>query len=408
MTVAHAKNLATSHAGHPFVSDADDDPRVFADAIAAELAKTAAARDEAGGTAKRERDLLRASGLLNLVIGRGEGGPGAPWSVAFEVVRRIARADSALAHLVGFQYLMLATVRLFGTPDQWRPLHETTVRERWFWGNALNPLDRRTVIVGAPGERRLRGTKSFSSGSVDADRLIVSAFPEGGGGIVVAALPASRAGIVVRGDWNAIGQRQTDSGSVEFNDVAIAEDEILRTPGPLGSTFASLRPLIAQSVLANVYLGIAEGALAEARAYTQREARAWPAAGVAAATEDPYVLARYGEFHLAVESARVLTEKAGLTFDGAFAAEDDLTPEARGETALAIATAKVASARAGLEVAGRMFEVMGARATAGAFRLDRYWRNIRVHTLHDPIDHKVRELGAWALNGAVPTPSFYS
>ena len=55
-----------------------------------------------------------------------------------------------------------------------------------------------------------------------------------------------------------------------------------------------------------------------------------------------------------------------------------------------------------------MFEVTGARATTAALRLDRFWRNLRVHTLHDPLDYKLRELGDWALNGNLPPPSFYS
>ncbi|MCR3834291.1 monooxygenase, partial [Pseudomonas aeruginosa] len=41
-------------------------------------------------------------------------------------------------------------------------------------------------------------------------------------------------------------------------------------------------------------------------------------------------------------------------------------------------------------------------------RLDRYWRNLRTQTLHDPLDYKIRELGDWALNQSPPQPTFYS
>jgi len=50
----------------------------------------------------------------------------------------------------------------------------------------------------------------------------------------------------------------------------------------------------------------------------------------------------------------------------------------------------------------------GARATHGALALDRFWRNLRTQTLHDPVDYKLHELGDWALNGTLPEPSFYS
>jgi alkylation response protein AidB-like acyl-CoA dehydrogenase len=51
---------------------------------------------------------------------------------------------------------------------------------------------------------------------------------------------------------------------------------------------------------------------------------------------------------------------------------------------------------------------MGSRATGGTYRFDRFWRNVRTLTLHDPLDYKVREVGDFALNSRYPTPSFYS
>ncbi|WP_339381395.1 hypothetical protein [Brasilonema sp. UFV-L1] len=55
-----------------------------------------------------------------------------------------------------------------------------------------------------------------------------------------------------------------------------------------------------------------------------------------------------------------------------------------------------------------IFEAMGARATSAQYGFDRYWRNLRTFTLHDPVDYKVRDLGNWALNNESPKPSFYS
>ena len=51
---------------------------------------------------------------------------------------------------------------------------------------------------------------------------------------------------------------------------------------------------------------------------------------------------------------------------------------------------------------------MSARATTRRAGFDRFWRNLRTHTLHDPVDYKLRELGEYALHDVVPTPSFYS
>jgi alkylation response protein AidB-like acyl-CoA dehydrogenase len=387
---------------------AEREALAVARSLAEQFATTAVERDRKGGTPKRERDLLRQSGLLALSIPTELGGWGAPWSEVMAVVRTFARVDGSIAHVFGFQHLMLATVRLFGQREQWQPLLESTARQQWFWGNALNPLDTRTTLHRTDGVLSITGQKSFCSGSPDSDMLIVSALRPPETRLAILALPTSRAGIRVKNDWDNMGQRQTDSGSVELDHVRVHASELLDQPGPLGSVFASLRPCIAQLILDNVYLGLAEGALEQAREYTKSSRRPWLGSGVASATEDPYVLHRYGDMWVGLESARVLTDRAGAQLDQAWARGDDLTPEERGQTALAIATAKVSTTRVGLDVSSQVFDVMGARATTYGAGLDRFWRNLRTHTLHDPVDYKLRELGRYALSAELPTPSFYS
>jgi alkylation response protein AidB-like acyl-CoA dehydrogenase len=384
------------------------DPWGALERTVAALGATAVERDRVGGTALHERALLRESGLLGLSIPRAYGGHGANWGETMRAVRRIAEVDGSLAHLFGFHHLLLATVRLFGDERQWQEAYRSTASGAHFWGNALNPLDQRTTIrPGAAGAFVVDGTKSFCSGASDSDRLIISAL-DPDRRLVVAAVPTARAGIRILDDWDNMGQRQTDSGTVVFEGVEVAPHEFLRSPGPLGSPFASLRPCIAQLVLANVFLGIGQGALEAARGYTRGQARAWAASGVASASDDPYVLRTYGELWVGLQGAAALTDAAGVALDGAWQRGDAITPAERGAAAVAIAAAKVSTTRAGLDTASRMFEVAGARATTAAARFDRFWRNLRTHTLHDPVDYKLRELGRFALLDEIPTPSFYS
>lgn len=381
----------------------------IAQGLAEEFAKTAAERDLRGGTPKAERDAVRRSGLLALSIPRQFGGLGANWSETLEVVREIAKADSSIAHVFGFQHLMLATVRLFSRPDQWQPWFEQTARKNWFWGNALNPLDTRTVVKKFDGWREFSGQKSFCSGATDSEMLIASAIDESAGGkLLIAAIPSGRTGITLHNDWNNMGQRQTDSGSATFERVRVEENELLLDPGPLSTPFTCLRPLIAQLIFANIFLGITEGAFEEARNYTLHESRPWFLSKAQHANEDPYVLGHYGDFWVGLESVRLLVERAATQLDEAWSKEHSLGSEERAQVAIAIATAKVASTRVGLDLCSRLFEVTGARATHAALRLDRYWRNLRTQTLHDPVSYKIHELGNWALNGTRPTPSFYS
>jgi alkylation response protein AidB-like acyl-CoA dehydrogenase len=61
-----------------------------------------------------------------------------------------------------------------------------------------------------------------------------------------------------------------------------------------------------------------------------------------------------------------------------------------------------------LDVTSRIFQIMGARA-AGKRRnnLDRYWRNVRTFTLHDPIDWKRHTIGKYLLEGTPPPVGWY-
>jgi alkylation response protein AidB-like acyl-CoA dehydrogenase len=377
--------------------------------LAAEFALTAVERDERGGTPKTERDALRQSGLLALSIPAQYGGLGGRWSDTLSIVREFAKVDSSIAHVFGFHHLMLATVRLFSRPDQWQPWFEQTARKNWFWGNALNTLDTRTLVKDFGGWREFSGKKSFCSGASDSEMLIASAVDESAGGkLLIAAIPSGRSGITLHNDWNNIGQRQTDSGSASFERVRVEESELLLDPGPLSTPFACLRPLIAQLTFTHMFLGIAEGAFDEARNYTLTETRAWHKSTAEDVRQDPYVLHHYGEFWVALQGVRLLVERAATLLDQAWAKGPNLSENERGQLAIAIATAKVAASRQGLELCSRLFEVTGARSTHASLRLDRHWRNLRTQSLHDPVDYKLHELGDWALNQSLPIPTFYS
>jgi alkylation response protein AidB-like acyl-CoA dehydrogenase len=103
-----------------------------------------------------------------------------------------------------------------------------------------------------------------------------------------------------------------------------------------------------------------------------------------------------------------LLDRAADDLDRTWHYQEGLSAEQRGNCAVKVAAAKVASGRCALEVTSAAFEVMGARATSARHRFDRFWRNARTLTLHDPLDYKLREVGDWALNGRFPRPSFYS
>lgn len=375
--------------------------------LAKQFAQTAAERDKAGGNPKFERDLIRKSGLLSLAIPQQYGGQGADWKTIFQTVQTIAQVDSSLAHVYAFHHLLIATVQLFAQPEQYQQWFEQTVQQHLFWGNTLNPLDKRTTVQQvSENEFIFHGDKSFCSGSIDSDILLCSGFNDADQ-LLIAVIPTQREGVSFLGDWNNMGQRQTDSGTSHFEQVKVYKDELLLNPGPLSTPYSSLRPLIAQLIFVHLFLGVAEGAFEVARQSIQTQ-KAWSKSLAEQAIHDPYIQKHFAEFYVQLQSVRLLTEQAVEALQAAWNIGEDLTEQQRGQVSIAIATAKIAATNSSLFVTQNIFQVLGARATTAQLNLDRFWRNVRTQTLHDPIDYKYQEVGEWVLTGKVPNPSFYS
>lgn len=379
----------------------------LAEKLSQTFAQTAAKRDKQGGNPKAERDLIRQSGLLSLSIATEYGGQGADWQTIFKTIQIMARTDSSLAHVYGFHHLLIATVQLFSQPEQYARWLQQTVEHNLFWGNTLNPLDHRTSATKISDKKYIfHGDKSFCSGSMDSDILLCSGYdPEGK--LLIGVIPTQRQGVSFLGDWNNMGQRQTDSGTSHFEQVEIHSDELLLNPGPLSTPYSSLRPLIAQLIFVHMFLGVAEGAFQIAKETVQTQ-KAWSKSLVERAVQDPFTQRHFADFYVQLESVRLLAQQASDCLNQAWQTGECLTAEQRGEVALAIATAKIAATNTSLYITQNIFQVMGARATTAQLNLDRFWRNVRTQTLHDPVDYKYQEIGEWVLTGKVPTPSFYS
>lgn len=376
--------------------------------LLAELASTAAQRDQQGGHAAHEKAAIARAGLLPLVIPPQYGGAGASWTDAFAAVRSIAAVDSSLGHLLAFQYLQTATVYLYASDAQRERFLRPTAELGWWWGNAVNPLDHRLHARRSGSGWVLDGEKGFCSGTLGSNMMVVSAHDESTGKPVIAVVPTARYGITVRDDWHPIGQRQTDSASVQFRHVQVAEDEVLAGPETAFTPYQTLRSCLAQNVLVNLYTGIAAGALGEARKHTLQSSRPWFTSGVERVADDPYQIHRFGEMRVQWLAAEALADRAIQRLDRAWRKGPALTADERAEVSLATAEAKVVAHRAALFIGQELFEATGARSTKAALALDRFWRNARTHTLHDPIDYKLRAIGRYALEGLLPDATVYS
>ncbi|HLU58023.1 MAG TPA: acyl-CoA dehydrogenase family protein [Pseudonocardia sp.] len=377
--------------------------------VAAVLAKDALDRDRANAEPVAEARLLRDAGLPALLLPASVGGAGLGWATALRVVREIAVADGSIAQLLGYHYVNVANLWWVGGLGAWGP---RSAAEQWLWGDAVNPTDPDLVLVPDGDGYRLNGRKTFATGVSVGDASVVSGVVESGpdaGTHLLVVVRGDAPGLVPGGDWDNLGQRLSASGSVTFTDVAITPEQVL---GGLGAGAATPRASLVtpaiQAVFGAFYLGVAQGALATARDYTRTTSRPWLLSDSPSATADPYVLATYGRLVAATRAVEALADDVADHLDRADAAGDDLTWEARGELAEHVAALKVVSTDVALDVTNTIFEVTGARATSNKVGLDRFWRNVRTHTLHDPVAYKRREVGDHFLNGTYPEFTLYT
>ncbi|EKN64008.1 acyl-CoA dehydrogenase family protein [Schinkia azotoformans] len=359
--------------------------------------ENAADRDLKGGNPKLERDLIRESGLLKVLIPKQFGGWGESWTDVVQIVRLFAKYDSSLAHVYGYHFVNLITAHLWGNKEQQEFYFSETAEKNLFWGNAFNPIDMKLYARKEKGNFVLNGVKTFCTGSVDSDYLIVSALYENQDHQqFIAIIPTNRQGITVNEDWDNFGQRQTDSGTITFTNVMVKKEEVLQN-GLDSSEFAKLRLNISHFILNHVFLGIMEGALEAAKKYTKTKKRI-RTPNNDSVTGDPIIQRHYGEFYVQLEASKLLVEKTDTLFERLWNKGEAITEEERLELNQAVYTAKAFTTNAGLELTSRMFEVMGSRATANQYRFDRYWRNMRTMTLHYSIDNVIQQLGEWVLH----------
>jgi alkylation response protein AidB-like acyl-CoA dehydrogenase len=398
---------------HPSALEVSEE-RAHWRAVAAELADKLAAdvleRDRANQPPFAEVDLFRQSGLLGLRIPAAHGGAGQDLATTFDVLRIIARVDGSIAHLLGYHYNFLVGSLSDAEPEVKGRVWQQTLAEQWFWASTGSPQDPDLVLEPADHGWTISGRKNFATGSRVADRLFGYVLDPDTGHRLVVTLDPSRPELVRRDDWNMLGQRLSASNGIEFHAYPVTRDDVLIDYGPQGGPpqpSRSLGVLFSQLLFSQLCQAVAEGVLLKARDYTRSSSRPWFHATVPAATEDPYIVQSYGLLASRLQAVAALNERATATLEWAHGRGQQLTLGQRAEVSEVIATSRVVANEVALEVANKIYDLTGARATDNRYGFDLAWRNIRTITLHDPQSYKAAEVGDYFLNGTLPTPSPY-
>ncbi|MFD7445146.1 acyl-CoA dehydrogenase family protein [Streptomyces sp. NPDC059909] len=370
-----------------------------------DLATDAVAREQAGKAPFDEVSRLRESGLLTLLIPAELGGGGADWPTAYAVVREIAAADGAIGQLLGCHYFLSWSARFFTEPSLAAQVERQSAAEQWCWGGGLARQEPPLALARTAAGYVLDGRQSYATGVLVADRLAVRAVrPDNGEPLAVVVDPAHH-GVRIHGDADTFGQRLAAGGSVEFDGVPVAADDVL---GSLSVDEDVLSPLAAMTspvgrlLSAQLRLGMAEGVLAEAREYSRAVHSPWHPAWPVGSPQDPQVLTAYGELTVLTRSASALADQALEAVHGGLGCGEDLSYDEYAEISVLVAMAEAAASRAAQESTARALDIVGARSASSRLGFDRFWRNARTHTLYEPVAHRLRDVGDYFLNGAHP------
>jgi alkylation response protein AidB-like acyl-CoA dehydrogenase len=370
-----------------------------------DLATDAVAREQAGKTPFDEVSRLREAGLLTLLVPAGAGGGGADWTTAYAVVREIAAADGAIGQLLGCHYFLSWSTRFLCGPALVDQVERPSTAEQLAWGGGFARQEPSLRLARKGGGYVLDGRQSYATGVLAADRLAVRAERADTGEPFAVVVDPAHPRVRIDRDTDPFGQRLAAGGSVEFDAVPVAADDVAGSlsadEGVLSPPTALTAP-VGRLLSVQLLLGIAEGVLAEVREYSRAghslRHPTWPAGS----PQDPRMLALYGELTVLTRSASALTEQAVRAVHGSLARGEDLTFDEYAEVSVLVAMAEAAASRAAQESTTRALDIIGVRALSSRLGFDRFWRNARTHTLYEPVSHRLLDVGDYFLNGAHP------
>ncbi len=388
-----------SEAAHVVVDDAD--ALAIAEWLKPLFAADAGERDRDRRLPFAEVDLFSQSGLWGITIPKAYGGAGVSQVTLAKVFATLAAGDPSLTQIAQNSFEIIDVIRQTGSEEQKRELFGAVLAGRRL-GNAFSEFGGKNVeafetkLVRKDDHFIVSGRKFYSTGALFAHLVPIVALDEDGH-VVVAVADRDAEGLEVVNDWSAFGQRTTASGTVNLQAVSIPAARVL----PAHIVYENQSAVGPQSQLihAAIDAGIARGAIEATIDLVRNHARPWIDSGLDKAADDPYTIAAIGDLKIRLHAAEAMLERAGRYLDETIA---DVNDKTIASAKIAVAEAKVLTTEVALAAANKLFELAGTRSTLGVHNLDRFWRDARTHTLHDPVRWKFHAIGQYYLSGIQP------
>ncbi|MCT8088814.1 SfnB family sulfur acquisition oxidoreductase [Acinetobacter sp. C_4_1] len=381
---------------------------IQSDAEALEIAHNLAEQFKAGAMQRdaerilpfEEIEAYSQSGLWAITVPKQYGGAEVSSYTVAQVIALISGVDGSIGQIPQNHFYGLEILRNNGTEQQKQKLYAEVLKGARL-GNALAEFKTKTAAQRQTAIRKtdqgyvINGEKFYCTGSLFAHRIPTLVVDEQDQQFL-AFVPRNSEGLTLIDDWSGFGQRTTGSGTVKFNNVRVLAEDVV--PFDIAYSEPTLSGPFAQLLHASIETGIARAAFEETLKRV-RQARPWIDSGVDQATDDPLTKFELVRIVADVRASEVLLKQAARSIDAARPAP---TAENVAKASLDVAKVRAHSTETALKASSKLIELAGSRGSQREDGLDRFWRNARVHTLHDASRWKYYFIANYLLNGVLP------
>lgn len=392
--------LQSEQLAHAHIIKSDEEALEIAHNLAEQFKINSVQRDAERILPFEEIEAYSQSGLWAITVPKEYGGAEVSSYTVAQVIALMSGIDGSIGQIPQNHFYGLEILRNNGTEEQKQKLYAEVLKGARF-GNALAEFKTKTAAQRQTAIRKteqgyvINGEKFYCTGSLFAHRIPTLVVDESEQQFL-AFVPRDSEGLTLIDDWSGFGQRTTGSGTVKFDNVHVLEEDVVRFDT------AYSRPTVsgpfAQLLHASIETGIARAAFKETLNCV-RQARPWIDSGVDKATDDPLTKLELGRVIADVRASEVLLKQAARSVD---AAKADPTEARVAKASLDVAKARAHSSETALKASSKLIELAGSRGSQREDGLDRFWRNARVHTLHDASRWKYYFIANYLLNGVLP------
>ncbi len=391
----HPEQLAHAH-----VIQSDAEALEIACNLAQQFKAGAIQRDAERILPFEEIEAYSQSGLWAITVPKQYGGAEVSSYTVAQVIALMSGVDGSIGQIPQNHFYGLEILRNSGTEQQKQKLYAEVLKGARF-GNALAEFKTKTAAQRQTAIRKtdqgyvINGEKFYCTGSLFAHRIPTLVVNEQDQQFL-AFVPRDSQGLTLIDDWSGFGQRTTGSGTVKFNNVQVLAEDVV--PFDIAYSEPTISGPFAQLLHASIETGIARAAFEETLNRV-RQARPWIDSGVNQATDDPLTKFELGRIVADVRASEVLLKQAAGSIDAARPAP---TAENVAKASLDVAKVRAHSTETALKASSKLIELAGSRGSQREDGLDRFWRNARVHTLHDASRWKYYFIANHILNGVLP------